>query len=107
MSAPTQAPERIELAISGMTCASCANRIERKLNKLEGVTATVNYATEKAAISAPSDVDTQTLIDEVEKAGYSATLPQPTRTEPQASDSTAAPDAELVGLRQRVIGSAI
>lgn len=44
----------IELAVGGMTCASCANRIERKLNKLDGVTATVNYATEKARISAPA-----------------------------------------------------
>ncbi len=42
--------ERIELAIGGMTCASCANRIERKLNKMDGVTATVNYATEKASV---------------------------------------------------------
>ena len=47
----------IELAIGGMTCASCANRIERKLNKLDGVTATVNYATEKARVSAPAGID--------------------------------------------------
>jgi Cu+-exporting ATPase len=94
----------IELAIGGMTCASCANRIERKLNKLDGVTATVNYATEKAAITAPSDYDPQSLIQEVEKAGYSATLP---RTGPAADDARAddAADAELAGLRQRVIGS--
>ncbi len=44
------APQRLELAVDGMTCASCANRIERKLNKLDGVRATVNYATEKAAV---------------------------------------------------------
>jgi cation transport ATPase len=50
MSAPATLTERVELPIAGMTCASCANRIERKLNKLEGVTATVNYATEKARV---------------------------------------------------------
>ena len=46
----TTAIERVELPITGMTCASCANRIERKLNKLDGVTASVNYATEKATV---------------------------------------------------------
>ncbi len=50
---PTRADRELELAISGMTCASCANRIERKLNKLDGVTASVNYATEKATVSFP------------------------------------------------------
>ena len=45
----TVTTERVELPITGMTCASCANRIERKLNKLDGVTASVNYATEKSA----------------------------------------------------------
>jgi Cu+-exporting ATPase len=46
----TTASDRVELPITGMTCASCANRIERKLNKLDGVTASVNYATEKATV---------------------------------------------------------
>ncbi len=50
MSIDTPNPERLELPVEGMTCASCANRIERRLNKLDGVTATVNYATEKAAV---------------------------------------------------------
>ncbi len=62
----------IELAITGMTCASCANRIERKLNKLEGVTATVNYATEKAKVSFPDDVTPDALVDTVRQAGYEA-----------------------------------
>ena len=67
----------VELAITGMTCASCANRIERKLNKLEGVTATVNYATEKAKVSYPGTVSTDDLLRTVEAAGYAAALPTP------------------------------
>ena len=65
----------VELAITGMTCASCANRIERKLNKLDGVTASVNYATEKARVSYPDTVTTDQLLSTVESAGYAATLP--------------------------------
>src|SRR5688500_15743957 len=59
-----------------MTCASCANRIERKLNKLDGVVATVNYATEKAKVTYPADVTTDVLLETVEQAGYSAALPR-------------------------------
>jgi Cu+-exporting ATPase len=62
----------IDLDIDGMTCASCANRIERKLNKLDGVTATVNYATEKATVTYGGDVDPHTLMTTVEQAGYTA-----------------------------------
>ncbi|MCW2835502.1 MAG: Cation-transporting P-type ATPase, partial [Nocardioides sp.] len=65
----------IELGISGMTCASCANRIERKLNKLDGVSASVNYATEKAHVSYPQSVTTDELLSTVEAAGYAARLP--------------------------------
>ena len=67
--------ELIELEITGMTCASCANRIERKLNKLDGVTASVNYATEKARVSYPESVTTDDLLSTVEAAGYAARLP--------------------------------
>jgi len=67
----------LELQISGMTCASCANRIERKLNKLDGVTATVNYATEKAKVSFPAQLDPDVLLTTVEQAGYTAALPAP------------------------------
>jgi P-type Cu+ transporter len=67
----------VELSIGGMTCASCANRIERKLNKIDGVTATVNYATEHARVSAPAGVDPEVLISQVEAAGYTAQLPRP------------------------------
>lgn len=92
----------IELEIGGMTCASCAMRIEKKLNKLDGINATVNYATEKARVSAPAEFDPQTLIAEVEKAGYSATLPV---VAPQKAVPEDAPDAEHIALRQRLVGS--
>lgn len=109
MSAPPPShPERgarIELAIGGMTCASCAARIEKRLNRMEGVEASVNYATEKAMVSAPALLDPDRLIAEVEKAGYTATLPQP----PAAADDEPgeAADPELVGLRQRLFGSIV
>ncbi|BDD82929.1 carbonate dehydratase [Tsukamurella pulmonis] len=67
----------VDLAIEGMTCASCANRIERKLNKLDGVHATVNFAMEKAHVTAPRGTDTAVLIGTVEQAGYSAHVPAP------------------------------
>lgn len=67
--------DTIELSIDGMTCASCANRIERKLNKLDGVTATVNFATEKARVQYGADVTPQALLATVEEAGYHARLP--------------------------------
>ncbi|MDX3190834.1 heavy metal translocating P-type ATPase [Streptomyces sp. MN03-5084-2B] len=68
--------ERVELAIGGMTCASCAARVERKLNKVGGVTATVNYATEKAQVSYPAGMSVDDLRAVVEAAGYSARLPE-------------------------------
>jgi len=67
--------QQVELEIGGMTCASCANRVERKLNKLEGVSATVNYATEKARVSFPAALSPADLVRTVEQAGYAATLP--------------------------------
>ena len=68
---------RIELEIGGMTCASCAVRIEKRLNRIDGVEASVNYATEKAIVSAPAGVDAEALIAEVEKTGYSAVAARP------------------------------
>lgn len=73
MSAPTDTV--VDLDVQGMTCASCAARIERRLNKLDGVEATVNYATEQAKVSAPEGTDVATLVAEVEAAGYHATVP--------------------------------
>ena len=73
MATATEASARIDLALEGMTCASCAGRIERKLNKLEGVQATVNYATEQAAVSYdPTHLAVTDLIHAVEAAGYRA-----------------------------------
>ena len=80
MNVPTTAQRQVELAITGMTCASCANRIERKLNKLDGVTATVNYATEKARVSYADGVAPEQLLDTVAAAGYAAELPTDNRT---------------------------
>src|SRR5699024_6246960 len=99
----------IELQIGGMTCASCANRIEKKLNKLDGVTASVNYATEKASVTGPDGLDPQALIAEVEKTGYTAALPAPAKGagEEAGDEGESAEDAELRSLRQRLIGSAV
>jgi len=67
----------VELTIGGMTCASCAARVERRLNRLEGVTASVNLATEKAQVAFPETMDPAELIAQVEAAGYTAALPRP------------------------------
>src|SRR3712207_373705 len=85
-----------------MTCASCANRIERKLNKLEGVTATVNYATERATVDYdPGVARPEDLLGAVEAAGYQAALPS-SDEEP----AEAAPDP-LGALRRRLVISAV
>lgn len=97
----------VELAISGMTCASCANRIERKLNKLEGVEATVNYATEKAKVSVPVGYDPALLIAEVESAGYTAIVPAPEPRRDTSEGGHVADDPDLVSLRGRLIGSIV
>ncbi len=82
----------VELEIGGMTCASCANRIEKTLNKLDGVTATVNYATEKAKVALPEGFDPAVLIAQVEDIGYSAALPVPVAVLRQAQQPVEAPD---------------
>ncbi len=99
----------IELSISGMTCASCANRIERKLNKVAGVTATVNYATEKAKVTFPESLTPADLVRVVEEAGYAAELP-PAPTVPAAgaesSGESSPADEHVRSLRQRLLVSA-
>jgi len=107
----TQAPAstEVELQIGGMTCASCAARIEKKLNRLEGVTATVNYATEKARVTVEGTVEVADLIATVEATGYTAALPRPAVIEPaegaSAGAGVAEPTDELAPLRQRLIAA--
>ena len=72
---PDGSGRSVELVIGGMTCASCAARVEKKLNKLDGVTATVNFATETARVSYPGTASPDELIAAVEQAGYTAALP--------------------------------
>lgn len=76
----------VELEIGGMTCASCASRIEKKLNRMDGVSASVNYATEKASVTAPAGVTVADLIATVEKTGYTAALPTAEPEQPETSD---------------------
>lgn len=107
-------PKTVELSITGMTCASCANRIERKLNKVDGVQASVNYATEKAKVVFASPVTPQQLLQTVEQAGYHAALPAPPPSPaagddaPGADSAAAPPDADpTASLRHRLIVSAV
>lgn len=99
--------QQVELALTGMTCASCANRIERKLNKLEGVTATVNYATEKAKVTYADGVSTDDLVAAVEAAGYGASLPRPPASEGATGEAGAAGDDPVRTLRQRLLVSTV
>ncbi len=95
------AVNQVELSIGGMTCASCAARIEKKLNRMEGVTATVNYATEKATVTVGGDVTAEDLIATVQKTGYTAELPPP----PKGADDPAEraqPVDELRAVRTRL-----
>ncbi|WP_420116863.1 heavy metal translocating P-type ATPase, partial [Micromonospora sp.] len=99
------APHQIELAIGGMTCASCAARIEKKLNRLDGVEASVNYATEKATVRYADGVTPDDLIATVEKTGYTAVVPPPPA--PAGTEPAGAPADELDALRTRLRVSAV
>lgn len=105
--APQPLDVGIELEIGGMTCASCANRIERKLNKLDGISASVNYATEKARVMAPEGYDPQQLVTTVEQAGYTAALPSPPTASAESEDEEKSEDPELRSLRRRLIGAVL
>ena len=102
-----------QLTIGGMTCASCAARIERKLNKLDGVRATVNFATEKAQVEHPIEVPADELIRAIEAAGYTAELPRVEAADVRAADVEAVSaegprdevDAHTESLRRRMLGS--
>ena len=95
------AGQRIDLAIEGMTCASCAARIERRLSKLDGVTATVNYATEHAQVTFPEGTEPAELVAEVEAAGYTAHLPA-TATETAGAGAGEERDDPTRRLRDRL-----
>ncbi|WP_328632753.1 heavy metal translocating P-type ATPase [Streptomyces sp. NBC_00356] len=104
MSAHTVAPPaQVELAIGGMTCASCAARIEKKLNRMDGVEATVNYATEKAKVSFDGGIEVADLIATVEATGYTAQEPAPPAPAQEAADE----GDELRPLRQRLITAVV
>jgi len=103
----TQHIEHVELAIMGMTCASCAARIERKLNKLDGVTATVNYATERATVEFdPELTPAEDLLGAVKAAGYQALLPAAEPERGDAHEDHEGLDDETAALRRRLIISA-
>ncbi|HEY5249326.1 MAG TPA: cation transporter, partial [Dermatophilaceae bacterium] len=101
----------VELIIGGMTCASCAARIEKKLNKLEGVSATVNYATEKAKVTYVGTVSPQELVATIEATGYTAALPVPKVSSVAVAAADDAEqdekDDEVSRLRQRLVISAV
>lgn len=96
----------VELLIVGMTCASCAARVEKKLNRMDGVSATVNYATEKAKVTYADGVQVADLIATVVKTGYTAEEPPPPEPAPEAGPGTPEPDPELGTLRHRLLVSA-
>ncbi|MFF3334767.1 heavy metal translocating P-type ATPase [Streptomyces sp. NPDC002888] len=95
----------VELLIGGMTCASCAARVEKKLNRMEGVTATVNFATEKAKVSYPAGTEVADLIATVVRTGYTAEQPEPPREEATTEETDQ--DPELSALRRRLLVSAL
>ncbi|WP_322760439.1 heavy metal translocating P-type ATPase [Frankia sp. Cr2] len=106
----------IDLSIQGMTCASCAARIEKRLNRLDDVSAAVNYATEQAHVVYPGRLTAADLIAEVEKAGYRAFVPQPRRERPAGYGAGASPGGETGGaaptdqngpLRTRLVVAAV
>jgi Cu+-exporting ATPase len=108
---PDLSPTVVDLEIGGMTCASCAARISKRLNKLDGVEASVNYATEHASVSLPEGLTVDEVIAQVEAIGYTAKLPTPAATPTGAGADDAGGDGEddpeLRTLRTRLIGSAV
>ena len=103
MSTAASLRSHVELILGGMTCGACANRIERTLNKLDGVAATVNYATERAAVAFAAPVTPDALIAAVERAGYTARLPAPVEDPGPGPDAAPGPDPLLAALRTRLL----
>ncbi|GAA0365400.1 heavy metal translocating P-type ATPase [Streptomyces blastmyceticus] len=104
---------QVELTIGGMTCASCAARVEKKLNRMDGVEATVNYATEKAKVTYREDIGVADLVATVEATGYTAAVPRPVRNTGPAHEADGTADeaddggGELRTLRQRLLTSVV
>jgi Cu+-exporting ATPase len=98
----TPAGNDVDLVIGGMTCASCAARIEKRLNKLDGVTASVNYSTERARVTVPDGVSVDDLVAQVEGAGYTARLPEPSARSTTDGDTGDAVVDETAPLRPRL-----
>src|SRR5690625_2584486 len=92
---------QIQLDVSGMTCTSCAARVEKKLNKIDGVHASVNYATERAVVEASTDVNIQQLIDTVRQTGYDA---QEHRTSPQQDADAGSDESRDLRSEERRVG---
>ena len=105
MSTHTDRQQQVDLVIGGMTCSSCAARIQKRLNKLDGVEAAVNFATEQARVTAPAGMSAEQLIAEVEKAGYTAKLPKAASHDEHAGHDVRGGDdhtAHVDGLRQKL-----
>ncbi|TQJ88306.1 cation-translocating P-type ATPase [Streptomyces sp. SLBN-31] len=106
---PIADASEVELQIGGMTCASCAARVEKKLNRMDGVTATVNFATEKAKVTYPAGIQVADLIATVVKTGYTAEEPPPPQPPAETAPATGkdAEDPELTAYRERFTVSAL
>ena len=101
VTANTTDRREITLTVDGMTCASCAVRVEKRLNRIDGVIATVNFATEQATVDFPDDVNPEDLVAAVEETGYTATLPMP------ADDSVPSEESDATASwRRRLVVSA-
>jgi Cu+-exporting ATPase len=104
----TRPATTVALDIGGMTCASCAARITKRLNKLDGVDASVNYATEQATVTLPDGLTVDDVVAQVEAIGYTATIP--TAAQPDTADDDEGAreaDPELTALRNRLIVAAV
>ena len=104
----TRPATTVALDIGGMTCASCAARITKRLNKLDGVDASVNYATEQATVTLPDGLTVDDVVAQVEAIGYTATVP--TAAQPDTADADEGAretDPELTALRNRLIVAAV
>ncbi|WP_130179018.1 cation-translocating P-type ATPase [Cryobacterium sp. SO1] len=98
---------QVDLVVGGMTCTSCAARIEKKLNRMTGVEATVNYATEKASVFIPDGTSVEDAIATIEASGYTAVLPRSERPTPDGTVLPTEADKEVESLRQRLVISAV